>query len=335
MNSLTRRSALMTGAAAFALGGSNLETFAQQPKKGGTLNFAISAETPHYDNHGSDTFATLHFAAPFYNTLLRFNLSKFPEIEADLADKWEVAPDLMTYTFKLHPGVKFHDGSDLTSADVKATYDRLRDPPQGVVSTRKATFSDIGTIETPDPLTVIFKMKAVNASMLEHFASPWNVIYSAKDLAADPNGPKTKVNGTGPYTFTEHIKGGHVSGKRNENYFKKGLPLSRWIPRRVHAAGSRHAQCAARRAGARGIPRHFAGGARSPRAGDGRSDSHRGVELDAEPSRLLQHREEAVRRRARAQGAAHGDRSLGWQSGPLPHLDPALGRRRDPSGIAV
>src|SRR5215470_2596712 len=101
MNSLTRRSVLMTGAAAVALGGTNLEAYAQA-KKGGTLNFAISAETPHYDNHGSDTYATLHFAAPFYNTLLRFNLSKFPEIESDLADKWEVTPDLMTYTFKLH-----------------------------------------------------------------------------------------------------------------------------------------------------------------------------------------------------------------------------------------
>src|SRR5439155_1870644 len=144
------------------------------PKKGGTLNFAISAETPHYDNHGSDTFATLHFAAPFYNTLLRFNLSKFPEIEADLADKWEVAPDLMTYTFKLHPGVKFHDGSDLTSADVKASYDRLRHPRRRTVSTRPACLVHIDTIETPDPPTVIFKMKAVNASMLEHFAPPCN-----------------------------------------------------------------------------------------------------------------------------------------------------------------
>ena len=47
-------------------------------KRGGTLNFAISAETPHYDPHGSDTYATLHFAAPFYSTLLRFNLDKFP-----------------------------------------------------------------------------------------------------------------------------------------------------------------------------------------------------------------------------------------------------------------
>jgi peptide/nickel transport system substrate-binding protein len=92
------------------------------------------------------------------------------------------------------------------------------------VSTRQATFADIGTIETPDANTVAFKMKAVNASMLEHFASPWNCIYSAKDLAADPNSPKTKVNGTGPYVFVEHVKGGHVAGKRNENYFKPGLP---------------------------------------------------------------------------------------------------------------
>jgi len=197
---------------------------AQTPKRGGNLNFAISAETPQYDPHGSDTYATLHFAAPFYSTLLRFNLDKFPEVEGDLAQSWEIAPDLMSYTFKLHPNVKFHDGTPLTSADVKATYERLRNPPQGVVSTRKATFGDIASIETPDPLTVVFKMKNVNAAMLEHFASPWNTVYAAKDLAADPAAPRTKINGTGPFVFVEHVKGSHVAGKRNDSYFKKGLP---------------------------------------------------------------------------------------------------------------
>jgi peptide/nickel transport system substrate-binding protein len=211
------------GALAFTIAGATASQ-AQQPKRGGTLQFAISAETPNYDCHGSDTYATLHFSAPFYNTLLRFNLAKFPEIEGDLADSWTIAPDLMSYTFKLHPGVKFHDGTPLTSADVKATYDRMRNPPAGVVSTRQATFADVGTIETPDANTVIFKMKAVNASMLDHFASPWNCIYSAKDLAADANAPKTKINGTGPFVFVEHVKGGHVAGKRNDNYFKPGLP---------------------------------------------------------------------------------------------------------------
>src|ERR1700704_5998229 len=209
----------LIGAAAFALSGAVSDVHAQAAKKGGTLQFAISAETPHYDPHGSDTYATLDFASPFYSTLLKFNLDKYPDVMGDLADSWTVAPDLMSYTFKLHPGVKFHDGTPLTSADVKTTFDRMRNPPSGVVSTRQATFADIGTIETPDANTVVFKMKAVNASMLDHFASPWNCIYSAKDLAADPNAPKTKINGTGPFVFVEHVKGGHVAGKRNEKYF--------------------------------------------------------------------------------------------------------------------
>ena len=194
------------------------------PKHGGILVFAISAETPHYDCHASDTFATLHFAAPFYSTLLKFNLDKYPAVTGDLAESWTVAPNLLTYTFKLHHNVTFSNGQPLTSEDVKATYDRLRNPPQGVVSTRKATFADIDTIETPDPYTVIFKMKEVNAAMLQHFASPWNCVYSAKLLAEDPNAPRTKILGTGPFILDEHVKGGYVTGKRNPNYFRKGLP---------------------------------------------------------------------------------------------------------------
>src|SRR6185503_6753818 len=159
-----------------------------------------------------------------YSTLLTFDLDKYPAVKGDLAQSWTVAEDLLTYTFKLHPNVTFSDGSALTSADVKATYDRLRNPPQGVVSTRKATFNDIGSIETPDATTVIFKMKAPNAAMIEHFASPWNCIYSAKILAEDPNAPKTKILGSGPFVFVEHVRGSHVSGKRNDKYFRAGLP---------------------------------------------------------------------------------------------------------------
>src|SRR5439155_20692181 len=110
--------------------------------------------------HGSDTYATLDFAAPFYSTLLKFNLDKYPDVMGDLADSWTVAPDLMTYTFKLHPGVKFHDGTTLTSADVKATYDRLRNPPPAVVSTHKPTSGALRTSQPPDPNTAVFKTKA-------------------------------------------------------------------------------------------------------------------------------------------------------------------------------
>ncbi|MCK6449615.1 MAG: ABC transporter substrate-binding protein [Alphaproteobacteria bacterium] len=209
------------GAIALAIGGPAL---AQTPKRGGTLNFALSAETPHYDCHGSDTYATLHFASPFYSTLLTFDLPKYPGVKGDLAESWTISQDQKSYTFKLHKNVTFHDGKPLTSADVKATYDRLRNPPTGVVSTRKATFQDIVAIETPDAHTIVFKLKDINPAMMEHFASPWNCVYPAEKITADPQWPKTNILGSGPFKFVEHVKGSHVSGARNDKYFRQGQP---------------------------------------------------------------------------------------------------------------
>jgi len=150
-----------------------------------------------------------------------------------LDEKMQVKPALATsyevmsptkVRFKLRPGVKFHNGQDLTSADVKATYERLRNPPAGVVSTRKATFADIDTIETPDPLTVVFKLKKPNASMLANFASPWDCVYSAAKLKQDPRFPERNILGTGPFTFAGHVAGSHWTGRKFDNYFKKGKP---------------------------------------------------------------------------------------------------------------
>ncbi|MBM3523227.1 MAG: ABC transporter substrate-binding protein [Alphaproteobacteria bacterium] len=210
--------------AALAIAAGTAGAAAQTPKRGGTFNFAITAETPTYDCHASDTFATLHFAAPFYSTLLQFDLDSFPKVKGDLAQSWDVSADQLTYTFKLRPDVTFHDGSKLTSADVKATYERMRRPPQGVVSVRQATLADIASIETPDAATVVFKLRDVNAAMLEHFASPWNCVYSAAKLAEDPTFPTKTILGSGPFRFVEHVRGSHVSGTRNDRYFKSGLP---------------------------------------------------------------------------------------------------------------
>ncbi|HWK15717.1 MAG TPA: ABC transporter substrate-binding protein, partial [Rhizobiaceae bacterium] len=56
------------------------------------------------------------------------------------------------------------------------------------------------------------------------FASPWNCVYSAEDLAKDPNFPATHVNGTGPFVFVENVKGSHWDAKRNDNYWDEGKP---------------------------------------------------------------------------------------------------------------
>ena len=195
-----------------------------KPVKGGTLIWGLSAEAGTLDCGGTDTFAVLHMVAPFYSTLLKVNLDKYPEVEGDLAKSWTISDDGKTYTFELYPNVKFSDGSPLTSEDVKASYDRYRKPPEGVVSFRQAAFTDIESIETPSPTTVVFKLTAANPAMLLNLAGPNGCIYSAKKLAEDPRFPINNVLGSGPFKLKEYVKGSHVEGVRNENYFREGLP---------------------------------------------------------------------------------------------------------------
>ncbi|HEX7125639.1 MAG TPA: ABC transporter substrate-binding protein [Thermodesulfobacteriota bacterium] len=200
------------------------EALAQQPRRGGELTFVVSAEPPSYDGHRETSFAHIHPVAPHYSTLLRIDVANNYKIVGDLAESWTISPDGKTYTFKLHDGVKFHNGDTLTSADVKASLERIVNPPPGVVSARKASYQAIDRIEAPDPLTVVVRLKWPEASMLANLASPWNYIYNAKKLAEDPRFPEKNILGTGPFVFVEHVPGSHWVAKRNPNYFVKGLP---------------------------------------------------------------------------------------------------------------
>jgi len=194
------------------------------PRSGGLLKFAVGAEPPNYDCHANSSFAFIHPVRPHYSTLLKFDGAKYPAVKGDLAESWTAAKDGLTYTFKLRKGVKFHDGSDFTSEDIKATYDRLRKPPPGVLSLRQATYADIASVEAPDPLTVVFKLSKPNASMLVNFASPWDCVYSAARLKKDPKFPERNIMGTGPFTFDEHVAGSHWRGRKFKDYFEKGKP---------------------------------------------------------------------------------------------------------------
>jgi len=194
------------------------------PKRGGILEFSVEAEPSNYDCHANTSFAFVHPVAPQYSTLLKFDGTNYPQVKGDLADSWTASADKLTYTFKLRPNVLFHDGSRMTSADVKASYERIVHPPEGVVSARQVNYGAIASIDTPDPATVVFHLKWPEAAMLANFASPWNCIYSAAKLKEDPNFPKTHVLGTGPFVFVEHVKGDHWAAKRFDKYFLEGRP---------------------------------------------------------------------------------------------------------------
>ena len=194
------------------------------PKRGGILEFAVEAEPPNYDCHANVSFAFLHPVAPHYSTLLKFDAENYPQVKGDLAQSWSVSADKLTYTFKLRPNIQFHDGSHLTAADVKASYERIVHPPSGVTSARQVNYASIGSIDTPDPLTIVFHLKWPEAAMLANFASPWNCIYSAAKLKDDPTFPIKNILGSGAFTFVEHVPGSHWKGKRFANYFLEGRP---------------------------------------------------------------------------------------------------------------
>lgn len=199
---------------------------AQQPRAGGELVFPVPSEPPSYDGHREETFGLIHPFAPFYNTLLRVdpNDKGGTKPHPSLAESWTVSPDGKTYTFRLRTGVKFHDGSVMTSRDVKASYDKIIFPPAGVGSSRKGQYAVVEAVEAPNPSTVVFKLKFASGSFLSSLLSPYNFIYKADIIAKDPNWHEKNIMGTGPFTFVEHVKGSHVVGKKFADYWDKGKP---------------------------------------------------------------------------------------------------------------
>src|SRR6266705_712560 len=198
----------------------------EKPRYGGELVFVVPSSPPSYDAHREETFGTIHPIAPHYNTLLRTDPTDKTgaKVVPDLAESWTISKDGRTYTLKLRHGEKFHDGSEFTSKDAKASYDKIVNPPAGGASNRKGEYVDVEAIQAPDPYTVVFRLKYPSASFLNSLASPWNWIYKADILAKDMRWYEQNVMGTGPFLFVEHVKGSHWVGKKNPNYWDKGKP---------------------------------------------------------------------------------------------------------------
>src|SRR5690242_15802405 len=134
---------------------------AEAPKHGGTFSYLIPADAPPtLDGHREGTFATLHATAPFYSVLIRINPdnpSSTTDFVCDLCTNMPTPTDEdTTYTFKIREGVKFHDGTPLTAADVAASWQHIIHPAEGVLSLRESWYNMVDTVSAPDPSTVVF-----------------------------------------------------------------------------------------------------------------------------------------------------------------------------------
>ena len=163
----------------------------EEPKHGGTLTYLIPADAPpSFDAHREGTFATVHSAAPFYSVLIRVDPndpSSTTDFVCDLCMEMPQPSDGgKTYSFKIRDGVKFHDGTSLTAADVAASWDHIIHPPEGVLSPRESHYMMVDTVEAPDPTTVVFHLKFATSAFLPALADPFGWIYKKEILDKDP-----------------------------------------------------------------------------------------------------------------------------------------------------
>jgi peptide/nickel transport system substrate-binding protein len=201
----------------------------EQPRYGGTFLSAGNEEIPFYDMHQTSLGGIYAAPAPAYNCLIRTSPYD-PTGQAlipELAETWEVSDGGKTLTFHLHQGVKWHDGTSFSSADVQYTIERIMHPPQGMVSPRGPVFAAlIERVEAPDPDTVVVYGKGPSGLLLPLFANGWNVIIPKHIVEPDPvNALKTRVIGTGPFRLKEPPTQSLWKYERNPEYFQHDRPF--------------------------------------------------------------------------------------------------------------
>src|SRR5256714_122794 len=215
----------------FEFDGSKFQLAAPEPnpKRGGVLRYGITMRPPHFDVHQSGTINNLGSQGCMFDNLIRRDpRDSGKTIIPDLAHSWEIAKDGKTYTFFLRQGVQFSDGAELTAEDVKATFDRIAKPPQGITIPRSILFTALSEINARDKYTVEFKLseaRPVNF-MMSALASGFNVILRKKTLE-DNHYDLRKVQiypGTGPFRSVKYTESEVWIMGKNKNYWNKELP---------------------------------------------------------------------------------------------------------------
>ncbi|MCY3710540.1 MAG: ABC transporter substrate-binding protein [Caldilineaceae bacterium] len=168
------------------------------PKQGGTMTWV---------GHQEVAGLSPAFMGPTVHWVMIINVQnplvtvdEFNEQELVLAKSVDVAADGLTYTFHLHEGVLFHDGSELTAEDVAYTYDYYRNPDNGAPIVGR--FTGISSVEAPDKYTVQVNMDAVNAASLTSWATV-PIVHSAYHAEVGEETYSTSPIGTGPYKLKE------------------------------------------------------------------------------------------------------------------------------------
>jgi peptide/nickel transport system substrate-binding protein len=163
-----------------------------------------------------------------YSSLIRYD--KNLHLEGELAESWDISPDNLTITFHLRPGVTWHDGQPLSSADVLFTYQLYIDP--NTPTAYAESYKQVARAEAPDPLTFKVSYDKPYAPALES----WGMQVLPKHLLEEVKITKSPLSrhpvGSGPYRFVDWTAGEKVVLEANPDYFE-GRPYIKRVVYRV------------------------------------------------------------------------------------------------------
>ncbi|MCK4392205.1 ABC transporter substrate-binding protein [Candidatus Bipolaricaulota bacterium] len=211
---------LAAGLLLFLLTGLLVGANQEQPKIGGTLVLVRAHDATGLDPHTVTAHVSHRVFELVYNTLV--GLDSDLKVVPELAKLWEISDDGLQYTFYLYQGAKFHNRQELTSEDVKFTFQRILDPETGAVA--RSFFTDVEKITTPDDYTVVFKLSRPNAAFLVNLTAP-NASIVSKQVATmgDLRKPENAI-GTGAFKLTEWKPDEYMSLEKNTDFFIEGKP---------------------------------------------------------------------------------------------------------------
>ena len=201
-----RTSVAIAALALLAAAPASAESF-KCPKTGGSFVFGQEANVNSLDQMASTTISTRNIAMNIFETLMTRDENNNPIL--DLADSMAEAPDKLSYTFKLRPGVTFHNGKKLTAADVVASFNRY-----SKTGLDKQIFQAIKSWDAPDPQTFVIHMKEAQPTFIEKLSSfSVPIVIFPAEYEQDPP-QQLHIVGTGPWQLDQNVPGSYVSLKR-------------------------------------------------------------------------------------------------------------------------
>ncbi len=207
----TRRSASLLLSAALLATAPLAAVLADEPRQGGTIIYANNAGPGQLDPQMAASLVELEVIAHVFEPLI--SMDNDYDAQPMLAESYEISDDGRTFTFQLRRGVKFHNGDEMTSEDVKATFDRYAE-----VSPGRGALADVKEYRTPDPYTFVIELNNLNAAFIDQLKTPVYPfsIMPASQRDAPPR--EIEVIGTGPFTLGEWVRDSHLVIERNPEY---------------------------------------------------------------------------------------------------------------------